>query len=80
MLSAGRVLTYLVVVRVSLKQGALLWDLGLVLAGLDGLVRLALLVVLGLPLARLPCVEETIINMCWIKYSRWSKHCGLFLN
>ena len=60
MLSAGRVLTYLVVVRVSLKQGALLRDLELVLAGLAGLVGLALLVVLGLPLAPLPCVKETI--------------------
>ena len=60
MLSAGRVLTYLVIVRVGLKQGALLRDLEFVLVGLAGLVGLALLVVLGLPLARLPCVKETI--------------------
>ena len=43
-----------------MKQGALLRDLELVLDGLAGLVGLALLVVLGLPLARLPCVKETI--------------------
>ena len=60
MLSAGRVLTYLVIVRVGLKQGALLRDLELVLVGLAGLVGLALLVVLGLPLARFPCVKEII--------------------
>ena len=60
MLSAGRVLTYLVIVRVGLKQGALLRDLELVLVGLAGLVGLALLVVLGLPLACFPCMKETI--------------------
>ena len=58
MLSAGRVLTYLVIFRVGLKQGALLRDLELVLDRLAGLVGLALLEVLGLPLARFPCVKE----------------------
>ena len=41
-----------------MKQGALLRDLELVLDRLAGLVGLALLEVLGLPLSRLSCVKE----------------------
>ena len=41
-----------------MKQGALLRDLELVLDRLAGLVGLALLEVLGLPLARFSCVKE----------------------
>ena len=41
-----------------MEQGVLLRDLKLVLDRLAGLVGLALLEVLGLPLARFPCVKE----------------------
>ena len=41
-----------------MKQGVLLRDLELVLDRLAGLVGLALLEVLGLPLARFTCVKE----------------------
>ena len=41
-----------------MKQGVLLRDLELVLDRLAGLVGLALLGVLGLPLSRLSCVKE----------------------
>ena len=45
-----------------MKQGVLLRDLKLVLDRLAGLVGLALLEVLGLPLARFSCVKEIKYN------------------
>ena len=45
-----------------MKQGVLLRDLELVLDGLAGLVGLALLGVLDLPLARFSCMKEIKYN------------------